>query len=130
MIKRNWYYLICISLLAAFPAAAQSKKPHPYLYFTPHHIQHLKDRIATDTLMARVWNDMKEKADQATAGGRATGIDVLCLAYRMTGDKKYAEQAKKMLLQLTGKDAWDGMDDRTPRWNSGLATARGCFTSA
>ncbi|HXO77074.1 MAG TPA: heparinase II/III family protein, partial [Puia sp.] len=39
-------------------------------------------------------------------------------------------RAKEVLLQLVNSTAWDGMDDRTPRWNSGLATGKGCFTSS
>ncbi|HSC36635.1 MAG TPA: heparinase II/III family protein, partial [Chitinophagaceae bacterium] len=129
-IRKCRVFIFCALLLLAVTAGAQSKKAHPYLYFTPDHVQHLKERLKTDTLVARVWNDMKAKADQAVAAGRGGNMDALCLAYRMTGDTKYAQQAKGLLLQLVNKEAWDGMDDRTPRWNSGLATGRGCFTSA
>ena len=129
-IKKYWLAFFAVLLLPVLAVHAQSKKAHPYLYFTAGHIQHLKERLKTDTLVARVWNEMKAKADQVVSIGRGGNIDILCLAYRMTGDAKYAQQAKTLLLQLVNKDAWDGMDDRVPRWNSGLATARGCFTSS
>ncbi len=128
--KRQVFYSICLLLVTGFTAAAQSKKAHPYLFFTPGHIERLKERMKTDTLVAGSWKEMKEKADQAIAAGRGGTIELFCLAYRVTGDTRYAEQAKKLLLQLVSKAAWDVMDDRTPRWNSGLATARGCFSSA
>ncbi len=121
---------VFVLLLQVCMLHAQSKNAHPYLFFTADRIRHLKERLTTDTLVARAWNEMKAKTDQALSAGRGGNIDAFCLAYRMTGEAKYAQQAKTLLLQLVGKEAWDGMDDRTPRWNSGLATGRGCFTSS
>ncbi|HEX8315669.1 MAG TPA: heparinase II/III family protein, partial [Flavisolibacter sp.] len=121
--------IVLLSLLLA-NSSLLAQKGHPYLFYTPQKVQQTKERIKTDTLMNRVWEEMKANADKAIDGGRPGNIEELSFVYRMTGDKKYAEAAKKGLLQLLSKPAWDGMDDRTPRWNSGLATARGNFTSA
>ncbi|HEY4149338.1 MAG TPA: heparinase II/III family protein [Chitinophagaceae bacterium] len=123
-------YSICLLLVTGLSVAAQSKKAHPYLYFTPDRIQRLKERVKSDTMMATMWNGMKARADQAVAGGRGGNAEILCLAYRMTGDTKYAQQAKTLLLQLVNKEAWDGMDDRTPRWNSGLGTSHSDYTAS
>jgi hypothetical protein len=81
-------------------------------------------------MMARVWNEMKTKADEAVATARGGNTDMLCLAWRMTGDTKYAQLVKTQLLQLTGRDAWDGMDDRAPRWNAGLGTSHSSYTAS
>src|SRR5688500_9339394 len=127
LLNKILFVLIALLCVNSFLFA---QKTHPYLFYTPQKIQQTKERIRNDTLMSRVWYEMKTSADKAIEAGRAGNMEELSLAYRMTGDKKYAEAAKKGLLQLLSKPAWDGMDDRTPRWNSGLATARGNFTSA
>ena len=103
---------------------------HPYLFLTSEVIGSLKERIRTDTAVERSWQSIRAKADEAVATGRGGDMGGLCLAYRMTGDNKYAQRAKALLVQLVNGAVWDGMDDRTPRWNAGLGTARGCFTSA
>jgi oligo-alginate lyase len=109
---------------------AQAQKAHPYLFYTAERMKQVKERIKTDTMLAHVWEDMKARADKMVSDAKGGNIELLTLVYTMTGDKQYAEKAKTGLLQLLGRPAWDGMDDRTPRWNSGLGTARGCFTSA
>jgi len=121
-------------LMASFTAFAQADKrtvkTHPYLIYTSSRIGLLKNRINEDTAMNQAWIRMKTEADQSVNAGKGGNIEVLSLAYRMTGDKKYAGQAKVLLQQLIRRTAWDGMDDRTPRWNSGLATGKSSFLSA
>ncbi|MEO6730695.1 MAG: heparinase II/III family protein [Ferruginibacter sp.] len=111
-------------ILCATANHLTAQKAHPYLYFTPAKMQQLKDRIQKDTIANRSWNEMKESADKAVLAGKGGNMEELCLAYRMTGDTKYGEPVKALLLQLVNKAAWDGLDDRTPRWNSALGTAR------
>jgi CubicO group peptidase (beta-lactamase class C family) len=103
---------------------------HPFLFFTPTAIRDLKERVRTDTAAANNWQRIRSKADSAVSAGKGGDMESLCLAYRMTGDTKYAQRAKELLVQLVNSPAWDGMDDRTPRWNSGLATGKSCFTSS
>ena len=122
------FFLIAVCLAGI--THAQSKKLHPYLFYTAQRVSHLKERIKTDTILARSWNDMKSKADEMISQAKGGNMELLTLVYRMTGDKQYAERAKLLLNEMLSRNAWDGMDDRTPRWNSGLGTARGCFTSA
>jgi len=111
-------------------ATAQKIKAHPYLFFTPAAINSFKDRIHADTAADNAWQAIKSKADNAVSAGKGGDMESLCLAYRMTGDTKYAQRAKELLVSLVNSAAWDGMDDRTPRWNSGLATGKSCFTSS
>ncbi|HTN19744.1 MAG TPA: heparinase II/III family protein [Pelobium sp.] len=123
---RNKKYCIYIVLLVGsfvLNAKAQGTKQHPYLFFTEKHIQNLQNRIKSDTLMARVWTDMKSNAEKSVESKKGGDIREIALAYRMTGDKKFADRAKEMLLPVLQKEAWDGLDDRTPRWNSALGTA-------
>ena len=109
---------------------AQKVKAHPYLFYTSEVVKKLEERVKVDTAVARYWQEIKTKADGAVQAGRGGDMESLCLAYRMTGDSKYAQRAKELLMQLVNGAAWDGMDDRTPRWNAGLGTGRGCFTSS
>ena len=112
--------MIAITLFVGTNAKAQS---HPYLFFTPKHIQNLKSRIASDTMMNNIWLAMKNRAEQSVSTGKGGDLREVALTYRMTGDKKFADRAKEMLLPILQKQAWDGLDDRTPRWNSALGTA-------
>jgi len=111
-------------------SSAQRLKAHPYLFLTPSHIQQVKERLRMDTAMNRAWDGIKTRADQSVAAGKGGDMGALCLAYQMTGDNRYARQAKSLLVQLVNGKPWDGMDDRTPRWNAGLGTAHNCFTAA
>jgi len=126
------YFTIFILFSVIIPAVSQGNRlsNHPYLFFTKDRIQHLKERIKTDTAMARAWSDMKSKADRSLSEGKGGNMETLSLAWCMTGDKKYADATRTSLLQAIGRKQWDGMDDRTPRWNSGLGTAHTCFSTA
>jgi hypothetical protein len=115
-----------------YPAFAQNSHngKHPVLFFTADRILHLQEQIKKDTAIAHAWNDMKAKADDALTTGKDASLEVLSLAWCMTQDKKYAEAVKNQLLQRINRKQWDGMDDRTPRWNSGLNTAHTCFSTS
>ncbi|RDB03872.1 heparinase II/III domain-containing protein [Runella aurantiaca] len=123
------FIIICLSCLLFKVTLGQQKKAHPYLFYTNERVKQTQERIKSDTLMAKAWQTMLLQATKSleTKGGN---LEVITLAYRMTGDKKYAEKVKTLLLDWVNRPQWDGMDDRTPRWNSGLNTARGCFQSA
>lgn len=108
--------------------SAQTQKVHPYLFYTPERTNRLKERIKTDTLLANNWNKLKESCDQWMAKSKGGNMEQLALAYCMTGDKRYAERAKLQLTEIVNKKEWDGMDDRTPRWNAGLATSHTNWT--
>ena len=122
--------LLTLVLFSSLEFATAQQNRHPYLFFTTDRIGRIKERIKTDTMMAHAWNDLKAKADASLADTRGGNLELLSLAWSMTADKKYAEAVKTGLLQLITRKQWDGMDDRTPRWNSGLATAHNCFSAS
>jgi oligo-alginate lyase len=109
-------------LLLMFGQHLLAQKSHPYLFYTSARINHLKERIKSDATLDSSWNALKLRCDSSLSKPKGGSMEELALAYNMTADKRYAERAKALLLDLVSKTEWDGMDDRTPRWNSGLNT--------
>lgn len=119
--------IVITGLMFCFTALAQEKittvKTHPYLFFTNDKVKELKEKIDKDSSFNRAWKTLLTKADAAVNAGKGGNMEELSLAYRMTAEKKYAVQAKNLLQESLKRTAWDGLDDRTPRWNSALGTA-------
>jgi oligo-alginate lyase len=113
---------ILVACLLVIMEAASAQKAHPSLFYTPQRVSRLKERIKTDTLLCGNWNALKQRCDDWLEKGKGGNMEELALAYTMTGDSRYAERAKALLFDLVNKPFWDGMDDRSPRWNSGLGT--------
>jgi len=122
--------VLIIVLVSISYTKLSAQKAHPYLFYTNERVQFLKNRIKTDTAIANSWNNINRNADQMMANGKGGDVEMLTLAYRVTGDKKYAERVKALLAALLQRDAWDGMDDRMPRWNSGLSTSHYSWTAS
>lgn len=104
------------------PSSAQEfevRGPHPRLFFTAERIANLRKRIQTEPTTAEAW--AKIVADPKT-------IEELCLAYRMTGEKRFAEKAKSAAGRLRYGD--NALMKRNPPWHAGLQTARSCYESA
>ncbi len=77
-------------------AAAMPKElSHPYLYFTEADKPAIRERIANDPVCARIYADLKAKADSYLNAKSVRRPDVTALAfvYQMTGDKRYAQRA-------------------------------------
>ncbi|MBC8154597.1 MAG: heparinase II/III family protein [Bacteroidetes bacterium] len=129
MIKHVVYILILFGSLCA-SAQAQKSLTHPYLFYTPQRTERLKERIKTDTLLANRWQAIRQRCDAWLTEPKGGNMEQLALAYTMTGDSRYADRAKTLLNELVGRAFWDGMDDRTPRWNAGLGTSHNNWTAA
>lgn len=108
----------------------KSIKKHPYLYYTDEKIEATQKRIKNDEIAYKAWSDMLKKADEVVQSGKGGDMEALSLVYRMTGEKKYGEQAKRILQDLLKRNAWEQLDDRTPKWNSALGTAHNSGLSA
>ena len=118
---------------AADPLARRSG--HPYLTYSDANVARLKARVQQEPAIAAAWSRMREGADRllaqpaGTRGSGRPGADneLLCLAYRMTGDRKYGEQVKQNLFaqRLGGRD--DSMLLlRDPPWHAGLGSGAAC----
>ena len=120
------------------------RSEHPYLLYTDENIARLKERIENEPIIAEAWQRILASADAALAPTQETeedgqgrrrgrrrrggGTDALLLAYRMTGDVKYAEHVKAALMTQMqarkpvggGASGSGGLMRRDPVWNAGL----------
>lgn len=105
-----------------------------YLLHTDENIQRLKGLIEKNEEVGNAWNDQLETANKLLERDRLGAADcqVLGLVYRMTGDAKYAEAIKKILLDQVNRETWEGREllSRTPSWQGGLGVAHHSFYMA
>jgi hypothetical protein len=122
----------------------------PRLFFTPEKLSRLQQRIEQEDRFQQAWQRLKERADRqlkdklvtkeyaeggtgqhgnyGAPGGQIANMGAtLGLAYRMTGNKEYAEKLKEALLHYAGLARWAGDAGNVPPWHSELNTARFCF---
>lgn len=126
----NTVYLLGIILLVIASQHASAQREHPYLFYTMQRINRLKERIGVDTFLASGWNQLKKRCDDWLTRPKGGSMDVFAFAYCMTGDRRYADRAKDLLKDNVNRPYWDGMDDRTPRWNSALSTGHNNWISS
>ena len=117
--------LLCLSIRAAGQQTSDSGRwnsARPRLFFTPEKLSRLKQRIEQDDRFRQAWLRIKERADRqlkdklvakeyakggtgqhgnygAPGGQIANMASTLGLAYRMTGNKEYAQKLKEALLR-------------------------------
>lgn len=130
-------YLLVLLLAVATGARAEPLTPrggHPRLFFTAARIEALKARIGREPPTARAWAALHARADEALRKHRAGDASVgdLALAYRMTGDTRYAALVRAFLLRDIQKPNWGEPDllRRNPPWHAGLGLARSLYTAA
>ncbi len=107
---------------AGLPMSAQEIKvrgPHPRLFFTPERTAQLQERIPTEPTTANAWSNLLAGAES---------IEELSLAYRMTGERRFAERARNAIRGLRWEDAM--LMRRDPPWHAGLGAGRSCYESA
>lgn len=107
---------------AAPPLVAQDiqvRGEHPRLFFTSERIADLRGRIKTEPKTA-------EAVAKILADPKS--IQELSLAYRMTGERRFAEKARDAVGRLQWGDSM--LMRRDPPWHSGLGTGHSCFESA
>ncbi|WP_139955774.1 heparinase II/III domain-containing protein [Flavicella sediminum] len=125
MKNRILLIVCCLSLSTVF---AQKRN---YLLYTDTNIANLKKQIATDTSIQNSWEAQLKKADDLLEKGKYKAADcqVLGLAYRMTGEEKYAKSIKEIVVNYTSKETWEGQAllNRTPAWKGGLGTSHTSF---
>jgi hypothetical protein len=112
---------------ATTAAAGAGARP---LFFVPERIAALRARIASNPVTQARWTRFLQGADALASGSRAGGGSEtaswrLGLAWRVTGDERYAKKLRESLLNSVGAAAWGGQDvlNRVPPWHSSLGTA-------
>jgi oligo-alginate lyase len=127
-ITMNITKTLLFACLFLFSALAFGQK-HPYLFFTPERLDLLKTRLKSDTAFANNWNGIVREADDLLKKGYSPNkTDVLALTWLMTGDAKYADKIKDILLKLCTMSTWSDTEmlKRNPAWTSDLKTAEKC----
>ena len=118
------------------------RSSHPYLSYSDANISRLKERVRNEPMIARAWETMLANANRALepaenirrrrgANRRGGGDELLCLAYRMTGDQRFGEKAKASLFnhQFGGRKR-SMLMNRNPPWHAGLDAGENCYAFA
>lgn len=136
--------------VSASSNAAQSPATPPRLFFTPERIARLRTRMETEPPVRVAWEQLRDRANRllneklvaladAESGrgqhgnyGRPSSQiahlgSTLGLAYRLTGEIRYAAKLKEALLHYAQLQRWAGDAGWDPPWHSELNTARFCF---
>lgn len=125
-------FLLCVGgFFLSVSLFAQHIK-HPSLLITKERVENAKVRMKTDTCMARCWEDIRKVADESLKGNNFRRADYLALAYQMTGDTRYSDHLKAILLSLTKAKTWgsEEMLSRKPVWRADLGLSHKCLMSA
>lgn len=115
------------------------RSAHPYLTYSNANIKRLKERIANEPSIAEAWEKMLAQAKRMIESsgreggrrGRGVNNELLCLAYRMTGDKRFGERVKQGLFshKFGGRSA-SMLMKRNPPWHAGLDSGEKCHSFA
>lgn len=125
--------LIFSSMMMLLPALTMSAKiNHPSLLFTPDKVSEAKARIGTDSIHSQAWIRIKSVADENLSKNDIMKMEYLALAFQMTGDKKYSDKLRNMLLKISETKSWADaeMMQRDPAWRSELQMAHRAFQIA
>lgn len=82
--------------------------------------------------LAAAWEDIKQTADKELKGKSLNKADYLSLAYLMTGDKRYSDKLKEILLDVIKSKTWGSSEmlARRPAWHADLGVAHKSYLSA
>lgn len=123
--------LSIIFLAFALAINAQSIK-HPSLLFTPSKVEAAKKAIKNDSAYASAWERILAEANTQLGKGDVRKLEYPALAYQMTGDRRYADKIKEVLLKTAKVKSWGDkeMMARKPAWRSELQMAHRAFQLA
>ncbi|MDE5839766.1 MAG: heparinase II/III-family protein, partial [Muribaculaceae bacterium] len=127
---RNIIYII-ILVCCICPSYAKEIK-HPSLLFTPERVGKAKKGLEKDKDRSRAWQDILSQADALLDKNDVRKMEYLALAYQMTGEKRYGDKLRTMLLDIAKTPDWQDseMMMRSPAWRSELQMAHKSFQVA
>ena len=112
-------------------ARLERRSGHPYLTYSDANIERLKERVRNEPSIAQAWDKMLADAGRQVEGGRRRNNELLCLAYRMTGEKKFGEPVKQSLFSHKfGGRSSSMLMRRNPPWHTGLDAGDRCHSFA
>ncbi len=106
---------------------------HPSLLFTPERVKAAKSAMKNDSVMQNAWQHILSVADTQISGRTdIMKLEYPALAYMMTGDRKYADRLRQVLLDTSKIKSWGNSEmlARTPAWRSELQMAHRSFQLA
>lgn len=120
---------LLLTLMASLPAAAIK---HPSLLFTQDRVDAARKAVKTDTAMATAWSRILAEADAQLDKGDVRRLEYPALAYQMTGDERYADLIRRVLLKTAAVQSWGDREmlARRPAWRSELQMAHRAFQLA
>lgn len=126
--------IIAVSALLALAgeAFAAQKIKHPSLLFTPDRIEKSVRASKNDSTYSAAWQKIKAEADLQLEKGDIRKLEYPALAYQVTGDRRYAEKIREVLLKTAKIKSWGDheMLARRPAWRSELQMAHKAFQLA
>ena len=124
-------FLTLILLAATLALHAQTIK-HPSLLFTPDKVEAAKKAVKKDTAYAAAWQKILAEADAQLTKGDVRKLEYPALAYQMTGDRRYADKIKEVLIRTSKTESWGDREmlARRPAWRSELQMAHRAFQLA
>ncbi len=125
--------LFTILLLFALTLPSWAKNiSHPSLLFTPERVEKAKKAISSDKAREEAWQRILSQANELLEKNDVRKMEYLALAYQMTGDKRYGEKLRSMLLDIAKIPSWadSEMMLRNPAWRSELQMAHKSFQIA
>lgn len=128
MKKRLLLIICCLTVITTY------SQERNYLLYTDANISKLKSQISTNKTIEDSWNEQYKKAKNLLKKEKLKSTDglLLGLAYRMTGDEKFASKLKELLLNYGAKQTWEGSTllKRNPPWKGGLGTSHTSYDIA
>ena len=120
---------LLLTLTASLSAAAVK---HPSLLFTPARVAAAREAIKSDTAMASAWQKILAEADAQLVKGDVRRLEYPTLAYQMTGDRRYADKIREVLLRTAAIESWGDREmlARKPAWRSELQMAHRAYQLA
>lgn len=123
---------LLIVIMTSLSALPTERIKHPSLLFTPERVRSAKERMAHDEYLAECWESIHTQADNLLSKKDVMRMEYLALAWQMTGDRKYSEKLRSMLLSIADTESWANgeMMMRNPAWRSELQMAHKSFQIA
>ena len=106
-------------------AAMAGQIEHPSLLFTQQTIQSANN----NPMNANYKTELLNKADGLLKSNDISKLDYLSLAFSITGDKKYSDHIKDVLIDATKAQSWANSEMmlRNPAWHTELQMAHRSF---